>query len=79
MKLDTIPLEMKRLILLPFVLQDADAVFQNWAADPEVTRFLSWKPHQTVAVTKLLSLPGKKDYQGSGGATGELFGKKPED
>ena len=66
MKLDTIPLEMKRLILLPFVLQDADAVFQNWAADPEVTRFLSWKPHQTVAVTKAVIASWQKDYRGSG-------------
>ena len=66
MKRNIIHLETKRLILRPFVLQDAEDIFQNWAADPEVTRFLSWRPHQTVEVTKAVINSWQKDYRGSG-------------
>jgi RimJ/RimL family protein N-acetyltransferase/gamma-glutamylcyclotransferase (GGCT)/AIG2-like uncharacterized protein YtfP len=30
---------------------DAGAVFERWAADPEVTRFLRWQPHARLADT----------------------------
>lgn len=33
----------ERLILRPFVQGDAAAIYQNWACDPEVTRYLSWQ------------------------------------
>lgn len=42
----------KRLTLRPPVLADADAVFHNYAQDPEVTRFLVWRPHVDVAETE---------------------------
>lgn len=35
-------LKTDRLILRPFVLEDAQAMYDNWAKDPEVTKFLSW-------------------------------------
>lgn len=41
-------LETERLILRPFVLGDAQAMYENWAHDPEVTRYLSWSPHKNV-------------------------------
>jgi len=31
---------------------DAPAVFLRWAQDPDVTRFLTWRPHQTIEETR---------------------------
>ena len=42
-------LSTKRLILRPPQAEDAAAVFQAFASDPEVTRFLKWRPHRTLA------------------------------
>ena len=35
----------KRLLLRRFVIEDAEAMFHNWASDPDVCRFLTWPPH----------------------------------
>lgn len=32
-------------------MDDAQAIFDSYATDPEVTRFLGWMPHQSVADT----------------------------
>jgi len=42
-------LSTKRLILRPPESRDAPAIFQAFASDPEVTRFLRWRPHRTLA------------------------------
>jgi len=42
-------LSTRRLILRPPQADDAPAVFQAFASDPEVTRFLKWRPHRTLA------------------------------
>ncbi len=31
------------------VLSDAEAIFEEYASDPEVTRYMTWVPHQTLA------------------------------
>ena len=36
-------IETERLCLRAFVLQDAEAMYRNWASDYEVTRFLTWQ------------------------------------
>ena len=41
-----------RLLLRPPVLDDAGALFQRVARDPEVTRYLLWTPHPDVAATR---------------------------
>ena len=41
-------LETERLILRRFTVRDADAMYTNWAADPEVTRYLTWPAHAGV-------------------------------
>ncbi|MGB8389927.1 GNAT family N-acetyltransferase [Mycobacterium sp.] len=41
-----------RLALRPPVLDDAGALFQRVARDPEVTRYLLWAPHPDVAATR---------------------------
>ena len=47
----------ERLVLRPFTVDDAQKMFDNWANDSRVTRFLTWQPHGTVDVTvNLLSL-----------------------
>ena len=33
----------------PFVVEDAEAMHRNWASDKEVTRYLTWPLHETVA------------------------------
>ena len=45
-------LETGRLILRRLTMADADAMYRNWASDPEVTRFLTWPVHTNVEVTK---------------------------
>ena len=46
--LGTKRIETESLILRPFVMQDADAMYRNWASDPEVTKFLSWPTYKSV-------------------------------
>lgn len=45
MKLHTQTLETSRLLLRPFQHTDAVAMFNNWAGDPEVTKYVSWPTH----------------------------------
>lgn len=40
--------ETERLIIRPFVENDAKSVFENWASDDEVTKYLTWSSHQNV-------------------------------
>jgi [ribosomal protein S5]-alanine N-acetyltransferase len=40
-----------RLILRQIRPADAAAIFDTYAQDPDVTRFLTWRPHRTVAET----------------------------
>lgn len=47
--LGTISLVTGRLILRRFTSDDASAMYENWAQDPEVTKFLTWAPHKDVS------------------------------
>ena len=44
----------ERLILRPWTMDDAETMFSSWASDPEVSKYLTWKPHNNVEETKLL-------------------------
>ena len=44
-------LETKHLILRRFSLEDDEAMYENWANDDEVTKFLSWPTHPNTEVT----------------------------
>ncbi len=41
-----------RLLLRRIQMEDAQAMYDNWASDPEVTKFLTWPTHSSVAITK---------------------------
>lgn len=45
-------LHTRRLLLRPPRLSDARAIFERYARDPEVTRYLLWRPHRTIADTR---------------------------
>ncbi len=45
-------LETPRLLLRPYRMTDAGAMFERWASDPEVTRFLTWPTHESVKVSQ---------------------------
>ena len=48
----TTTLETERLILRRFTVDDAEAMFHNWASDPEVTKYLTWPTHKSVEDSK---------------------------
>ena len=60
-------MESERLILRPFSVDDAGAMYKNWAADPEVTKFLTWPPHEDAdaskaVLTEWVDSYAKKDF-----------------
>lgn len=53
--LGTQRLETDRLILRRFVREDAAAMYQNWASDGEVTKYLMWPTHESIEVSKSIT------------------------
>ena len=47
----TKPLESTKLLLRRFTAEDAGAMYQNWASDPEVSKYLTWPTHASVDVS----------------------------
>ena len=43
-----------RLILRRFRMEDAQAMFDNWASDDEVTKYLSWPTHENVEISRMV-------------------------
>jgi ribosomal-protein-alanine N-acetyltransferase len=48
----TIQLETDRLLLRRLKKSDAKDMLKNWAGDNEVTKYLSWKTHENINITK---------------------------
>ncbi len=48
----TVSLQTERLLLRRFVIEDAEAMYNNWASDDAVTKFLTWPTHAGVDVTR---------------------------
>jgi len=44
-------IETARLILRRPVIDDAPAIFEGYAQDPDVVRYLMWQPHRSIADT----------------------------
>ena len=55
-------LETERLILRRYVKEDAEAMYKNWASDPEVTKFLTWQPHASQKVSQRILEDWVKQY-----------------
>lgn len=55
-------LETERLLLRRIRREDAQRIFDCWASDPEVTRYLTWQPHASVAVTEAVMKRWLADY-----------------
>ncbi len=55
-------METERLILRQFTLEDAPKMYENWASDMEVTKYLMWKPHLKVETTMKLLEDWVKGY-----------------
>ncbi|MBP3857797.1 MAG: GNAT family N-acetyltransferase [Ruminiclostridium sp.] len=47
-------LETERLILRAVEESDTRAVFENWANDPQVTRYMTWNPHRSIEDTRMI-------------------------
>jgi RimJ/RimL family protein N-acetyltransferase len=41
-----------RLLLRRAGLRDAEAIFEGYAQDPEVSRYVTWRPHESLAETR---------------------------
>ena len=47
-------IETERLILRAHTLDDAEAMYNNWASDPEVTKYLTWPVHESAEASRAL-------------------------
>jgi len=47
-----VTLKTERLILRPFEMNDAEAMYRNWASDAEVVRFMLYGVHESVDDTR---------------------------
>ena len=57
-------IETERLILRKPRMDDAPAVFSGWVQDPEVTHFLTWRPHENIGQTESLLARGIAAWEG---------------
>jgi len=56
-------IDTERFLLRKLEVADADDMFKNWATDSEVTKFLSWKPHDNVEETKEIISQWALEYE----------------
>ena len=55
-------LETPRLLLRPLTMDDAQMMYDNWASDPAVTKYLRWEPHPSWVYTAELLHEWSKHY-----------------
>ena len=55
-------IETERLLLRPLYREDAKQMFDTWASDPNVCRYLSWSPHKDISVTEYLLGLWEEEY-----------------
>lgn len=47
-------IETKRLLLRAFQPGDGRLTYENWASDPEVTKYLTWPAHSSVEISEMV-------------------------
>jgi len=57
-------IETERLILRKPRMDDAPAVFSGWVQDPEVTHFLTWRPHENIGQTESMLATAIIEWEG---------------
>lgn len=55
----------QRLTLRRFTVDDAQAMYENWANDERVTRYLTWPPHQSPEVSRQILEIWQAEYDKS--------------
>ncbi len=55
-------IETSRLILRRAAVEDAEPMFRNWASDPEVTKYLTWPAHSSIAVSETVIRSWLQEY-----------------
>lgn len=56
-------LETGRLLLRQVQMEDVRPMFNNWASDSEVTRYLTWPPHSSPEITAKVVESWIKEYE----------------
>ena len=56
-------IETDRLILRKAVRDDAEPMFRNWASNPEVTKYLTWPAHSSIAVSEMVIGGWVQEYE----------------
>lgn len=67
LEIGTKQIETPRLVLRRFTVEDAPAMYRNWASDAEVTKYLTWPVHASCAVSASVLTDWVKSY--ASGAT----------
>jgi len=76
-----------RITLRAPCLDDADALYERIASDPEVSRYMSWRPHPNVdetrrAITEVFNVGGETawliDLRDGGGPIGMCGWRRPQ-
>lgn len=53
----------KRLLLRPLLITDAKQMFENWASDSKVTKYLRWQAHTSIETVKVSLMKRQEKYQ----------------
>lgn len=56
-------IETNRLILRKLTISDAEEMFFGWCSDSEVTKYVTWEPHNNVEETRSLLEMWIKEYE----------------
>lgn len=59
----TCNIEIKRLLLRRFEIEDAAAMYHNWASDQEVTKYLTWPAYTSVDDAQTILQEWIQSYQ----------------
>ena len=51
------------IIFKKFEINDAEAMFNNWASDPEVTQYMTWNAHENIEITKMIINSWIEEYK----------------